>query len=114
MLFRSVGRHVGGAMTALLSATALVAGFHGRPPVLDGATVEIHEGRRVALLGANGSGKTTLLRCLSGALKPHAGEIRADGQPVGHRRLLALRPAGALGHLHRRHEETARLGQRRH
>lgn len=73
-------------MTALLSATALVAGFHGRPPVLDGATVEIHEGRRVALLGANGSGKTTLLRSLSGALKPRAGEIRADGRPVGQRR----------------------------
>lgn len=70
-------------MTALLSAHALVAGFHGHHAVLDGADVAIDEGRNVALLGANGSGKTTLLRSLSGALRPLRGEIRAAGQKVG-------------------------------
>lgn len=36
----------------------------------------------MALLGRSGSGKSTLLRCLSGLLRPSAGEVRYRGQPV--------------------------------
>lgn len=63
-----------------METRGLVAGFRGRPPVLDGVDVSIGEGRRIALLGANGSGKTTLLRCLSGALTPLAGRVVVDGE----------------------------------
>lgn len=73
-------------MTAILAATSLVAGFHDHPPVLSGADLTIEPDKRVALLGANGSGKTTLLRCLSGALRPLAGEVRAQGRVVKHDR----------------------------
>jgi cobalt/nickel transport system ATP-binding protein len=69
-----------------LTAEALVAGYARTRPVLDGASLSVPAGRRLALLGANGSGKTTLLRCLSGALKPSAGAVTLDGVPLQHTR----------------------------
>jgi cobalt/nickel transport system ATP-binding protein len=69
-----------------LTAESLVAGYERTRPVLDGASLSVPAGRRLALLGANGSGKTTLLRCLSGALKPSAGAVALDGVPLQHTR----------------------------
>jgi cobalt/nickel transport system ATP-binding protein len=69
-----------------LAATGLVVGYDRGPRVLDGASVRLPAGRRLAVLGANGSGKTTLLRCLSGALRPLAGEVTVDGQRLEHTR----------------------------
>jgi cobalt/nickel transport system ATP-binding protein len=69
-----------------LTAEGLVVGYERGRPVLDGASLTVPAGRRLALLGANGSGKTTLLRCLSGALKPTAGAVTVDGVPVEHTR----------------------------
>jgi cobalt/nickel transport system ATP-binding protein len=69
-----------------LAAEALVAGYERGHPVLDGASLTVPAGRRLAVLGANGSGKTTLLRCLSGALRPAAGSITVDGVPLQHSR----------------------------
>jgi branched-chain amino acid transport system ATP-binding protein len=43
--------------------------------VLRGVSLDVPEGRIVALLGANGAGKTTLLRALSGLLDVHRGEV---------------------------------------
>jgi cobalt/nickel transport system ATP-binding protein len=69
-----------------LAATGLVVGYDRGPRVLDGASITLPAGRRLAVLGANGSGKTTLLRCLSGALRPLAGEVTVDGQRLEHTR----------------------------
>jgi cobalt/nickel transport system ATP-binding protein len=52
---------------------------------LDGVSLVVRRGDRVALLGANGSGKTTLLLNLLGLLRPSSGEIRAFGQALGSR-----------------------------
>ncbi len=46
---------------------------------LCGMDMVVHEGERVAILGANGSGKTTLLYHLVGLLKPLEGEVRVFG-----------------------------------
>ena len=69
-----------------LTAERLVVGFDRTRPVLDGASLTIPAGHRLAVLGANGSGKTTLLRCLSGALRPAGGSVAVDGVLLEHTR----------------------------
>ena len=46
--------------------------------VLKGQSLQVEEGRIVALLGANGAGKTTTLKAISGLLKTEEGEV-TDG-----------------------------------
>jgi cobalt/nickel transport system ATP-binding protein len=46
---------------------------------LQGLTLEIRAGERIALLGANGSGKSTLLRLMDGLLFPSKGSVRFRG-----------------------------------
>jgi phosphonate transport system ATP-binding protein len=55
---------------------------HGREPVqaLNGVTLKVHPGERLALLGQSGAGKTTLFRMLNGTLRPTAGSVLFDGQ----------------------------------
>jgi cobalt/nickel transport system ATP-binding protein len=75
----------------VLQARGLHFGYEPGRPVLTGADLELHEGRRVAVLGPNGGGKTTLFRLLAGALVPDAGYVLLDGVPV--RRTRAGRTA---------------------
>jgi cobalt/nickel transport system ATP-binding protein len=75
----------------VLEARGLRFGYEPGRPVLTGADLELHAGRRVAVLGPNGGGKTTLFRLLAGALVPAAGEVLLDGVPV--RRTRAGRTA---------------------
>lgn len=70
-------------MSGLLAADAVTAGYPGRPAVLRDASVGLATGTRTAVLGANGSGKTTLLRCLAGAHRPAAGQVRYRGDALG-------------------------------
>ncbi|MGW0814515.1 energy-coupling factor ABC transporter ATP-binding protein [Streptomyces viridiviolaceus] len=56
--------------------------YEDGPAVLSGLDFEVREGRALALLGRNGSGKTTLMRLLSGGLRPHAGRLTVEGEPV--------------------------------
>ncbi|MBW1803683.1 MAG: ABC transporter ATP-binding protein [Deltaproteobacteria bacterium] len=46
--------------------------------VLKGTSLEVPEGKIVALLGANGAGKTTTLKAISGVLRTELGEV-TDG-----------------------------------
>jgi ABC-type bacteriocin/lantibiotic exporter with double-glycine peptidase domain len=52
------------------------------PPILDGISVEIAPGSRVALVGRTGSGKSTLARLLAGLYEPSAGRILFDGKDL--------------------------------
>ncbi|RMG61364.1 MAG: ABC transporter ATP-binding protein [Deltaproteobacteria bacterium] len=59
--------------------------------VLKGLSLQVEEGKIVALLGANGAGKSTTLKAISGLLKAEEGEVtdgdivfrgeRIDGKP---------------------------------
>ena len=49
---------------------------------LNDIDLEIPQGQFVALLGPSGAGKSTLLRCINGLVKPTAGEIFVQGEPV--------------------------------
>ena len=55
--------------------------------VLRGVSLQVPQGKVVALLGANGAGKTTLMRAFSGLLDVHDGKvtkgsIMLDGEPI--------------------------------
>ncbi|CDJ40621.1 ABC transporter, putative [Eimeria tenella] len=50
--------------------------------VLDGFSLEVPAGRRVALVGESGSGKTTLIRLLYRLADPLSGVVSIDGQDL--------------------------------
>jgi len=54
---------------------------------LNGLSMQVRRGERVALLGANGSGKSTLLRLLAGLYFSERGEISFFGEPLTEERL---------------------------
>jgi cobalt/nickel transport system ATP-binding protein len=51
-------------------------------PALEGVSLEVRRGERLALLGANGCGKSTLLKVLDGLLFPTTGRYIAFGQEI--------------------------------
>jgi branched-chain amino acid transport system ATP-binding protein len=55
---------------------------YGRVAALWGVSFDVAEGEVVALVGGNGAGKTTTLRTISGLLRPAAGRILLDGEPL--------------------------------
>ncbi len=57
----------------LLLALDRVVKRYGENVVLDGVSLEVRGGQRIALMGPNGAGKTTLLRILRGELAPDGG-----------------------------------------
>ncbi len=53
-----------------------------RPAVLNSVSVIFSPGTVTLITGETGAGKSTLLHLLAGLLRPTAGEVWADGQPV--------------------------------
>ena len=49
---------------------------------MNGLSLEIAEGEKVALVGKSGSGKTTALRMIAGLIKPDEGEIFFEGEAL--------------------------------
>jgi putative ABC transport system ATP-binding protein len=66
-------------MTSPLLAARGIVKSYGNSPALRGVTVEIAEGEIVAVTGPSGCGKSTLLYCLSGIMRPDAGEVSYQG-----------------------------------
>ena len=68
-------------MTALLAARGLSKHFGGLR-ALDGVDLELGAGEILGVIGPNGAGKTTLFSLMAGSLRPTAGEVLLDGEPV--------------------------------
>ncbi|MFD0274572.1 ABC transporter ATP-binding protein [Kitasatospora sp. NPDC127111] len=68
-------------MTALLEVQDLRVAY-GKIEAVKGISFTVKQGEVTTLIGTNGAGKTTTLRTLSGLLKPTAGKIVFDGQPL--------------------------------
>ncbi len=53
--------------------------------LLQGASLQVDDGRKIGLVGRNGAGKSTLLRAITGELAPDGGEIRLAARArLGH------------------------------
>lgn len=69
--------------------------YSGRD-VLDGASLQVAPGERLALQGASGSGKSTLLSLLYGMRQPQQGVIEIDGETLHTLTREALRSQVAM------------------
>ena len=58
---------------------------------LDGVTLDVAAGERVAVLGPNGAGKSTLCLHLNGILRPQSGTVTVDGVAVDERNAQDIR-----------------------
>jgi D-xylose transport system ATP-binding protein len=67
------------ATIPLVEMTDISISFGGIRAV-DHASINLHRGEVVGLLGHNGAGKSTLIKILSGAYRRDAGDIRINGE----------------------------------
>lgn len=58
---------------------SLVYRFPSGVTALNGVSLSIRAGEKVAIVGHNGAGKTTLVRHLNGMVKPTEGKVTVDG-----------------------------------
>ena len=65
----------------LLSARGLRLAFGG-VKAADGIDLDVMPGEFLAIIGPNGAGKTTFINICTGYLRPQAGSIAFDGQPI--------------------------------
>jgi branched-chain amino acid transport system ATP-binding protein len=66
---------------ALLELKSVAIGY-GHHRVLEDIDLTLQRGEIVTLLGANGAGKSTLAKAVSGLLRPQAGSILLQGEPI--------------------------------
>ena len=55
---------------------------YGETPVLNGVSLTIRPGEKVALVGASGGGKSTLVQVILGLYPPNSGTVNFDGVPM--------------------------------
>ncbi|MFC8721936.1 ABC transporter ATP-binding protein [Kitasatospora sp. NPDC057198] len=68
-------------MTALLEVEDLRVAY-GKIEAVKGVSFTVEQGEVTTLIGTNGAGKTTTLRTLSGLLRPTAGRVLFEGEPI--------------------------------
>jgi ATP-binding cassette subfamily F protein uup len=81
--------------TLLTLAEAHLA--YGQRALLDGASLALQEGERVALIGRNGEGKSSLMKVLAGLERPDDGELQLSATAGPARAYVAQEPAFAAG-----------------
>lgn len=70
------------AGSVVLSIDAVSAEYKRGTPVLRDVSVNVEQGRTVAVVGESGSGKSTLARVVTGLLPPTHGSVKLHGKPL--------------------------------
>jgi lantibiotic transport system ATP-binding protein len=83
-------------MAEIVIETARLTHRYGNVLAVEDLDLQVPRGSVYGFLGANGAGKTTTIRMLLGLLRPHAGEVRLFGRPLGEHRAAVLRRVGSL------------------
>ncbi|MCG6553811.1 MAG: energy-coupling factor ABC transporter ATP-binding protein [Candidatus Magnetominusculus sp. LBB02] len=68
-------------METVLALNGATYRYYDKITALDGVTLSIGSGKRVAVIGANGSGKSSLLQVLAGLIFPQSGQAFFKGVP---------------------------------
>lgn len=66
---------------AIISIQSVTKRF-GSHTVLQDVTFDVPRGKTTAVLGPSGTGKSVLLKVVIGLLRPEAGQILVDGEPI--------------------------------
>ena len=68
----------------MLDVDDLAVGYQAGVDILHGIDLRVEPAAITSVVGPNGAGKSTLLKCLFGLLPPRAGQVRLEGEPIGH------------------------------
>src|SRR5919202_2633549 len=68
----------------MLEVRDLAVGYQAGVDILQGIHLRVEPGAITSVVGPNGAGKSTLLKCLFGLLAGRAGNIRLEGEHIGH------------------------------
>lgn len=72
-----------GRLPGILRVEGLRYGYRPLdPPLIDGLSLDLRPGFRIALVGGSGSGKSTIGKLIAGLYHPWSGEILLDGRPI--------------------------------
>lgn len=75
---------------------------------LDGITVNIKQGEKIAIVGLNGSGKTTFINLLCGFYKPDHGTVQMNGMEITENLSVARNSMSAIFQDFCRYQDTLR------
>ncbi|MCX7965381.1 MAG: ABC transporter ATP-binding protein [Syntrophorhabdaceae bacterium] len=65
----------------IISVKGISKTFGGLKALID-VSFDVHEGEIYGIIGPNGSGKTTLINCITGFIKPNAGQVFFQGRDI--------------------------------
>jgi branched-chain amino acid transport system ATP-binding protein len=82
----------------VLSIEGLHVTYGGAVQAVRGVSMEVPDGKVVAVLGSNGAGKSTLLRTISGTLRLHRGRVDAGSVRFGDVNLVKSDPGQTVRH----------------
>jgi phosphonate transport system ATP-binding protein len=69
-------------LSVLKITNLVVVRSKNSPPVLNGVSLSVDSGEKVAILGPSGAGKTSLFRAINGFVPIRSGQITVDGVPL--------------------------------
>lgn len=65
----------------IISVKGISKTFGGLKALID-VSFDVYEGEIYGIIGPNGSGKTTLINCITGFIKPNAGQVFFQGKDI--------------------------------